>query len=53
MGRMCGDPMVSNLYSLLSKEDLMVGLRRKEQGNLMNQKIVNLVSPSNAMPVVN
>ena len=38
--------MVSNLFSFLSKEDHLVGPRRKGQGRLVNQQVGELVSPN-------
>ena len=44
---------MSNLFTLLSKEDHLAGPRRREQGSLMDQQVGELVSPSSVKPVVN
>ena len=52
MGRICGGLVVSNLFSLLSKEDHLASPRTRGQGKLVNQQVGELVSPNNVGHVV-
>ena len=43
---------MSNLFSFLSKEDHLVGLKRRGQRRLVNQQVGELVSPNSVGAVV-